>query len=507
MSLRRGLSVAALIVTFIVAVTLALIVANHRYKEITNGNVDYSYFLQFTVRAFDPSIVPIISINPPQPGRDLTFMEGADSGSGIWQWVHFEPIKIGSALLYTLTHSISASFGFYVVLFFLPLLYGAFLLLKRVAHDDILTVALIALATYPSSLLYATGNLRPFFVLPSLFVCFALSMAYRRPLAEKILFFSLFLLVREEALVLSAAILIWEFLRNRREGQSNKSTFILFCIWLGWLTVTVLYFFNTGYTMHPPLPFSVLIPAALACLGALIALLWWFWREGARAWPFVPEVFFGLITIIPVSIASGFSDTLQLSPLRIIYGRYGLTLFSILVVLFILYVCGRRQAFLVRKLGMLFFILCIGFGVASELVPHASSVLAYMARWDARAQDEAFVYRVAASIPKSTPVLLDTMTMVAFYDHDYTYAYDLLPYRLHDNIYGRDYPANLGELRTFIQSGNIPYAVLMNSDAGPLLELLQQSGRDVVLVEKNKTFSFYRIEPDSRPQTQKNEPM
>ncbi|MDO8548456.1 MAG: hypothetical protein Q7R71_02175 [bacterium] len=480
-----------LFVLFAVAVALGFVVAQHREKALVINDFDYSLFLQFNVRAFDPSLPPVGSINSFSSGNNMFFKKGPDGAPTIWRWVHTEPIKIIPAFLYTLTHSTLVSFDFYVILFFLPLLYGGFLLSKLPGHGWLIVAALASLAFYPSSFLYAAGELRAFFVLPSLFVCFFLSLLYRRPLAEKIIFLMLFLLVREEALVLSAAALVWEMLRNRRDAIPNKNVAILASIVAGWTALTLLYNWLMAYTFNPPVPGALLFPALFVCVCIALAVLWWLWHKGTSLWPFAPGAMFAIGALVPVTFSLITIEHLG-SPLRIIYGRYGFMFFYVFVAVLVAYLYDHNKASLQKKIAVAGLAVCIMLFVISEAIPHASSTLQYVARWDSGAQDDMLVYRAAEAIPRDTPVLLDATTMVAFYLHQNTYAYNFLPYQLANLDEDAAFPANTAQLRKLISSG-IQYTVLLNADADPLLKLIKETGKNTTLVEANSKFSFYRI--------------
>ncbi|MDO8548377.1 MAG: hypothetical protein Q7R71_01775 [bacterium] len=481
----------ALLVLFVVAVTLGFVVAQHREKALVTNDFDYSLFLQFNVRAFDPSLAPVGSINSFSSGNNMFFKKGPDGAPTIWRWVHMEPIKIIPAFLYTLSHSILASYFFYIVLFFLPLLYGGYLLWKRPTHGALISLGLIALAVYPSSFLYAAGELRAFFILPSLFVCFVLSLLYRRPFAEKIILLILFLLVREEALVLSAAAIVWELLRNRRDDAPHKDTAVLASVVAGWTALTLLYNWYVAYTFNPPIPGILLFPALFVCLCVGVAVLWWLWNKGTDVWTFAPDSIFALTSLVPVTFSLITIEHLG-SPLRVIYGRYGFMSFYVFVAVLVAYLYDHNRTGLQKKIAVTGLALCIALFVISEALPHASATREYVARWDAGAQDDTLVYRAAESIPRDTPVLLDATTMVAFYLHQNTYAYNFLPYSLAHLDEEAAFPANTAQLRTLISSG-ISYVVLLNADADPLLTLIKEAGKHTQLVEQNSKFSFYRI--------------
>jgi len=493
MPIYKKLPALALFVVFIVSIVLAFFVATHRHKALIKGNIEYSNYLEFTARAFDSSLAPIISINSFSSGANMFFRGGPDGAPDMWKWIHFEPIKIIPAFIYSLDHSILASFCFYIGMFFLPLLYGAFLLWKQSGNGVLISLALISLAVYPSSFLYATLELHPYFILPPLFICFVLSLLYRRSLFEKTTLLTFLLLAREEALIFSAAALIWELFRNRRDGTHQRETVILSCIWAGWLVVTAIYEFNTPYGFYPPLPSIVLFPALSVVIFAFVTFLWWLWRKGTYLWSFVPNALFGLLALTPtltsLVILEGYRP-----PLRLIYGRYGFTFFYLFIAFLMLYMYENRWTRLQKGVVIGALSLCIGLFAASELIPHPSATREYVARWVAGAQDDALVYRAATSIPKDTPVLLDTTTMPAFYAHDNTYAYNYLPYYLFSTQGNTsEFPQNLPQLKKLISTQEIPYAVLFNSDAPPLLSLLREAGKELTLIEQNSKFSFYRI--------------
>lgn len=484
----------ALLITFLAMVVLGFVVAEARYEAVQANDVDYSYFVQFSARAFDPSLAPVLSINPIADGKNMFFLAGPDGAPSLWRWIKFEPIKLIPAFIFSYNHSVLGLFIFYVVLFFLPQLYGAFLIWIKPKLGDFMALALIALAVWPSSLLYAAGNMRPLFVFPSVFICFFLSMLYRRPLAEKIAWLVFFLAIGEETLVLVAATLIWEFFRNRRDGIPTRDTAMLFGLWASWLALTVIYYIHAAYPVWLPFSGYLLFPLLLIGLCGLFGITWLLWRQGAHVWSYAPETLLLLVALLPMTFSLFAIDDPFKAALRIAYGQYGLAFFYVCTAIVVACVYGHGRAGLYRKAAGIFFSICIVLFIVSEIIPHASATREYVARWNAYRNDNALVYKAAATIPKYAPVLLDENTMTAFYAHDNAYAYNFLPYALFSGTeYTPGFPQNSAQLRTLVFTQPFSYAVFMNKDSYPPLELLKQAGRVPALIEKNDTYSWYQI--------------
>lgn len=489
--IHKRLPTLVLLAVFAFTLSFGFVVAKHRYQALNGNNIDYSFFLQFTVKAFSSSLSHELSINPYNRGENMFFIAGPD-GSPMWRWLHTETIKIIPTLLYTATNSLLVSYCFYIFFFFFPLLYGAYLVWDRERLRGTVALALVALALYPASFLNATDYLRPYSLLLPFFICFFLSILYRRPFTEKIIFLLLLLSVREEALSFVAAILSWDLLRNRRDMQPQKYTFTLWSMWALWCIGTIFYYVHSGYGFNPPLSPTILFLGLFLGLSVFGTTCWWLWKKGEGMWRFAPEIVFAVTALGPIVIfLVGIDPHATSQGIRIVYSRNGITLFYVLIALLVAHLYDQQKE-LVKKISVLLLSLCITLSIIYEVIPHPSATLSYISRWDAMKQDDALVYRAASHIPEDTPVLLDMATMVAFYNHNNTYAYNYLPYKLSSST-GPGFPENITPLRTLVSSQEISYAVLLNSDAEPLLDILKKSGKTVTLTEHNEQFSLYQI--------------
>ncbi len=491
-TLYKRLPSIILLATFTLAVVLSFLFAQHRYKLLDGNNIDYSYLLQFTVKAFSPTLVHEMSVNPYGRGESMLFTAGFDGAPSLWHWMHFEPVKIIPTYLYSLTGSLLVPYAFYIFFFFLPLLYGAYLLWNRAEERTLVTLALIAAATYFGTLFNAVAYLRPWPMLMPIFLCFILSLIYRRPLAEKIFFTALFLIVREEAMILTATALMWETLRNRRDGVSQRETKILWGIWAAVVAGAVMYIAWTGYEIALPYSAAVLTIAVVVALCIVLPTLWWLWQKGVTRWPVAPNIVFGLATISPILFSLFFIDPHARSHgLRIIYHRFGIFLFYIIIGVFLAYIYDHRPKGLEKRIYIYGLSLCIALFIAYEVLPHQSATINYVRGWDLQAKEDALVYRAEELIPKNAPVLLDKVTIVAFAERDNTYAYNYLPAKLASTT-GATFPENIEPLKKLIAT-KIPYAVLNKKDADPLLALIRESGQTPVLIEENTLYAFYEI--------------
>lgn len=470
------------------------IVAYHRLAEASSGSIDYSYFIQHLVRVFDRSLKSQLSINP--VGHNMFFMDGVDGAPGLWHWIHFEPIKIIAAFIYTSTQSLLAAYGFYILLFFAPLLYGAFLVYKKPEHGALVALMLTAAAVYPSSLIRATDYLRPFDVLPSLFICSTLALLYRRPRVEKLFFLFTFLLVREEALVLSMGLLLWEWLRNRRLTLVQNDTILLTNVWAGWLCITFFYFLNLRYPLKLPVSAALFFTTLAIGVVLLAYALRWAWVRETTMPKLAPTILFSVLTVGPVLASVVAIDSL-VAPMRLIYSRSGFFLFNVVIAIGLTLIVEhshRTKRAFPRKTAYAFLGGVILLFLASELFPHPSSTIAYVSRWKAAEQESALVTNIASELPRDTPILLDDATMPMFYLHDNTYDYKYLPYSLTQKNIGREFPANRDTLHRLLSTSQIQYALVEKSSTPNLLAILQQEKRPVSLIRENTSFSFYRIQ-------------
>ncbi|HVV39386.1 MAG TPA: hypothetical protein VHD31_03665 [Candidatus Paceibacterota bacterium] len=307
------------------------------------SSTDRVYYEEFYAGALDKNSPQRFS-NPPQ-GTSIIFA-GPDGAAGLHAGIHFEPIKYAAAAVWTVFGGAHAVELFYIALFFLPLLYGGYILYAR-GGDTTLFLCLLAYAFSPAVLNTATDDLRPYIALLPGVLLFFLSVLYKRPVWEKFLFLNLVLAVREEALLLVLPVLAYLFVREYASGISRTSWALLFN-WCGWLLANTLYiaWIAPHYAVrgswsalfsiserHLSVVLVVILVAAGVTVWALAN------RDRIFSFPYLAEIlllapFLALLVASPFLTLSAPFSSLS-SVLQNISGRYGMIL-TVFLLMFVL---------------------------------------------------------------------------------------------------------------------------------------------------------------------------
>ncbi|MBI2410231.1 hypothetical protein HYV30_04340 [Candidatus Kaiserbacteria bacterium] len=484
------------ILLFCALVLVSSALANIKYRALS---FEGTYYLPFAVKAFNPNLQKHLAADI--TGNNMFFMQGIDGGEGLYHWIHFEPVKLFNALLYSAVPSVFFLFLVWTVLYFLPLIYIAVIAWKpRSASAFLLLAGVIASAIYPSSVITMAGNLSPWVLLSSFSILFTLSIICRRGLAENLFFLNLLLFVREEALIFSAAAIAYVFIRERFERQNHRVSKLLFLNWLAWAAIVFTYVFWVGYPIIlPPLATRALqhpiFLSVLAAIGAVLAFLMLrvYQRVKAVVQPYECSIAFAAVSLTPIAFYVLIWLVSSLSPILLIYSRFGILAFT-MTVLTILSLSVQHKRIEKKAIGAL--LGCIVLFVGSELVPYPYSTFTSVSRYNARRDDAALVFLAQREISPQDSVLIDEHTDMVFYAHNNAYNFNSLPVYLlpHLSSWGdRNYPANEKELISLIKNGT-QYAVLGRSNAATVTNLIRKAGKHAVVVEENESFVFYKIE-------------
>lgn len=498
-----------MIFLFLLACLTAAVFCDWKARALRYHTRDYPFYLQFAAKLLDPRLPDRFTINP--NGFNYLGFVGTEGAASFHQALHIEPLRYLYAPAYALTGTPASLFAFYAVVYFLPLLYLAYVNPTKTPSDRRFYV-LFALfyVLFPLTLSSVADDLRPrTWMVPAFVLCF-LSIYWQRNWLEKLLFFGLLLVSREEALIVALGLIVYEVLRSRSRGSKHRIVPILFtCLWLAWALVQYLYYRWTGYGISKDLafyqivsdiaPFWKFLIAAAAGLGVLI---YRYRRPLGETWqkPAVQQVVTYCALILAPFLAqfyreekhwfetepflSAASATIQdlffLPKTTLLFGACLLLLVQIWDI-----TAGARarRNILIGMSGLLF----------------ASAVLNIAARVQ-EVRDYQQIIPLARDMnalrsitdPVSSVILTDYATNQAFYDYDQQYVLERLPA---DILQGdeRFYPENLPVLKNIVQS-QVEYAAISAENKERVLHLLEEVSITPEVLVENERFAVMRLD-------------
>lgn len=477
------------------------IFAINRYKAQDFGEpTDTAYYQQTYARALssDPHFFLDVEV------LNIFAMQGEAKDAAISQTLHFDPIKYPLALLYSLTGSFFPIIVLFVLAYFLPLLYGAFITWKRKKADWALSVWLLAYAFLPTAFMTMTSELRTVILIIPLSVLFAMAVFYRRSFWEQALFLIPLLMVREEALFIVAGLLGFQYLRDGIARITN-----LVKISVLWGLATAEYFFSLG--VIPSLSvlgggdktYGVIALASVAIMLGVKCLHESWQATKPSAWLalcFAPLIF-------------AFCTHVGLP-----WTTIGIVLVGIvwLSACFITVQDYRDDEEFQMVSSGIFVVMVIVF----SLIGSTSTIQSYIQySHDAHRYDQ--VQELRALIPKDEPVMGDFNTATMLYDFPIVYIYNRLPisligpreYHWPQNTSSEPYHTELVSLLSTKGIGYLPcptgkvcgggryinYIVLPNSLPGDIETAINQAGRKLTVLKRTDLYTLYGLSEVEKP--------
>lgn len=463
-----------------------------KYRALAFHTRDFPYYLQFYTKVFDDSLPPRLSLNP--QGDNFLQMRGVEGVKSLHQALHFEPMKYVYGALYFLFKSPMTLFVFTSAVFFSPILYMLAVFPVKTDRDRYF-VALFSLAycLYPSVLFAVSYDLRPFTFLAPLFMLSFLSVHFRRPAAEAILFFNLMFFAREEALLLGVVIVLYAVVCSYEERSGRWARVVALAASLGlWASCIIVYYAWTGYEtkLGRNLYEFFTDPAGLALLLTVGGTAFYLWK---RLRPIIiPNL--RVVTYSLVFVPLVFQLISLKSKQVLFHPRWILLAYCILILMVILWQSGdgpRRKAAVLYSLGALAALSLplnfttprsayAAFGSYVEDAKHASLV------WSQREGTD----------KHHAQILNDFQTYQAFSDYEYVYVYERLPWDVteHPVRWRRYYPLNV-DLLVDLLGKKIEIVVISNEEEVRIQEILDKAGLQGLMepVFSNKKYSVLRI--------------
>lgn len=213
-----------LVALYVVVAIAAGMVASSNYKSLEQHvPYDYPFYMQFYAKIYSSTLAHDLA---PYTGQCMrghnAFFYGCDGTGGIHRGLHFDPLKYVLALVYSAFKSPIALSVVYILFFYSPLLYAAWLIRKRLVGDArLLTVAMTVYSVFPGALVVVNDALRLMTFFFPFFTLLFLAILYRRSALEQFLFLNLLLITREEAIVIALVPIAFMVLREYLEGVGD----------------------------------------------------------------------------------------------------------------------------------------------------------------------------------------------------------------------------------------------------------------------------------------------
>jgi len=488
---------------FFVSVAFIFFLAfiNLKLHTLSFDQVDYPFYLQFSAKLFDPSLSARYSLNP--EGGNWLGYTGVEGKDHFHQSLHLEIVKYGFAVIYRLFGAPEAVFIFIAAIYLLPVIYLYFIHPSNQARDAffVLLFAVLYLG-YPAAIHTITFDLRPRVLLVPFLSLAILAVHYRRPIWERVLFFCLLCLTREEVILLGALIILYNLFRSNNPGDRLISTSMLATIWFISLTLIYAYLRWTKYQIDPTTsPFApiALHPALFFLGGILFAFLivgathFWDPIEQKIAHP-------GRIQILSYSLififlswplfepltrpGSAISQKLAWIYMNVSMQSLYFTALLLLLVLVYAYIStpAQRRNYLVALTALAVFSIAF----SAETLP--GFIQAY--RQETGSARLVFDFRDSVQ-PQTTNILCDYATYQAFYDFERVAVYNRLPWYLVKGN-SRYYPKNISALNRLVND-KIQYIVISRTSLDDIQGLLEQSALKPIKVSENEQYLVMQL--------------
>ena len=489
---------------YILAIAGSLMLANLKRAALAFDEVDYAFYAQFAAKLLDPQLTNRYSAQP--DGYNFFGLTGVDGQYSLNQSIHFELIKYVYAILYRLIPSPIFLTFFIAAIYFSPILYLAFIHPAQNTTDRFFILGFTLLYIgFPSVVHLINFDLRPRILQIPVLVLSTFSIHYRRPFLEKLFFFGSFFLIREEILIFSPTLILYDYLRSPSSKKNILSLTSFILVWLSFGVLNFQYFkwtaYQTGQFATPLHQVSTtsLLPGTLIggviCLLILLLIAWVQEYKPAS----LPELLqiLGYTTIfLPLSVQL-FTEANRWSfPENAAYESsldYALfspkmTLYFVAVLLF--FVIARESLKVPKQLKAVNYLL---FGIGIPLLAiNLSNLPSTLANFKQRATAAEIVFQTRADFdPYHTRVLTDYNTYQAFFNYENVYLYQRLPWSIAGEE--RYYPDNIQYLQQILRD-EIDYIIINASSKQDILALLTMTTLQLASVIETPEYQIFRLE-------------
>jgi hypothetical protein len=488
---------------FLTAVVVAAVFNYFKLRSLGFHTRDFAFYLEFAAKLLDPALSNRYSLNPVGynflgcPGVDFPGTEGTGN---FHQAIHFEPMKYIYAVVYRLSRGPMGIIVLTALVCFFPIVYLAFSRPLDQSLDRWFVILFAILyIVYPSSFLAVSYDLRPYVFLAPFFALSILSLQFRRPLWETVVFFTLMFFSREEAIVLGLVVVIYATLNSVGARKGWISAIVLAFLWLTWFGLMYAYFSWKGCVLDwklalPQLDLNTLILPSIVGVIVLAFFAWLFVRVKLPVWRVFQVVLYSVVFVplgwqlVSMEKAGTFTfsaaQDLVVSPRLVLYFTVMMVLIAILWDLISLRIF-RKGVLVLLAFGILFSL------VACSLMPDLTApglLLSYIERKPLA--DLVFSLRDATN-REETYILCDYATYQAFYDYENLYVYSRLPWYLAPGDV-RYYPINVPILQDLL-SERVEYIVITKKSESNIDDLLVSASLEPVEVQDNGQYKIIRL--------------
>jgi hypothetical protein len=467
---------------------------------------DYNYFIEQATRLTDPQMTKRFTLNI--EGYNFLGLQGIEGVKSLYHAIHTEYFRYAYAVLYGIFRRTEPIFIFYSVIFFLPILYFAFIAYQEggeVWKQAFFFTLLYVL--FPATLNSVTADLRPRILFVPAWVLVSLAIYFHRPFIEKLIFFMLLLSIREEAILLGAIIIVLNFIHMQGKSGRWRQTFFWLILDICALGIFLAFMdwgeFDRVDVLYDPRNILVSLQRFYLPLmlggGCLLVFLGWFYfkRKGQLKNGLLLFIYIAAMLFASVQLARWLPSWYQqqshqshvtwkdISIEVLINPLTALPLYMGLLITVLLF--G-----LLRGLGQKIMVTVL----VGSCVLFATTTLITFPRqittWKQNLPYTRLIWEFVHSHDRlQTDVLLDYETYQAFYTYENILVYNRLPLWL--ALPGkRFYPDNKDALVRHIQR-RMEYSVVSQKSVKAILELAQMAGVPVTEVASNERYVILKF--------------
>jgi hypothetical protein len=510
------------IIIYILMVFTSASYAVYRYYGLLQHR-DLGFFLEFPAKLLDLNLAN--QYNSGAAGVNMFGLNGIEGEYGFHKTLHFSPFKYTYLLVYKLFPSPIALFAYYSILYFLPILYFPLIHPRKDKHDLLfVTLVVIIFITLPNMLLMSTAEIRPRFLLNAFIPLTFLAIHYKRPLLERVLFFTLLLMVREEGIIFGLVIILYSYVHLSPVEGRKKTLWWFSIIYIGNLLSAGWYFgvysnltYNPGdsvfkiLSMRPNLLLGAVVLGAIYA-GMLVGM--WIYSkpwdkhtnggekiESRRRISLLLKILVYVLLFTPILITcltDVLKKNLDVKTLSIILetgrrlfteGRYLLVYIFLLLLIVVLWGALARK----NSKRNLLILLAIGPIFSSLFFFQSHPNLDDYFHPDPDKQPINVLLALREETDRyETSILVGYETFIAFYDYNNIYNYWLLPVEYASGRSG-NYPHNAKLIKRLIEN-EIDYLAITKWDLIRLEEIIQFSQVEIELISENQFVLVYAVE-------------
>ena len=469
---------------------------------------DYNYFIEQAARLADPGLTNRYATNI--EGHNFAGLQGIEGVRSIYQAIHNEYFRYTYVALYFLFRDPLPVYIWFCLIYYLPVLYAAWIARKAPGPLQAWMVLFILLyLCYPGSAATTSGDLRTRLLFASAWALAVLAVFMERPFLERLVFLAFLPFIREEGILLGAILTALNLIRPAKQPGRLVQTAAFLAILGAALAAFVAFMAWGGYTRVDVIynPINRILQSRLGgWLGlagvGLAGLVYRLRKEPRRLEALLLGGVYSLVLILTgLQFASEFSlwyaDRLAQGPVQA-WDIYSFTLtgydcwlfYSAAILLFVL--GGMRLGPRLRKP----LLASGGVFVLLMLATTAITLPPQLANWGENAIQAGLVWEFKSGHdPYQTRLLVDFSTYQAFYNFEHVMVYNRLPvWMVYPNLMERFYPQNREMAARMIAKG-IDYAVIARASQENVRELAHMAGRQLVEIAANREYLVFQLAP------------